>query len=130
MPDQATADAEREIRALESGISAAIVGRDAPFIERVFDDDFVYTGVRGEVRGKKDIVADVTSGELCFELLRFDDVRVRVLGEAALVTGRATTRGKGPMGEISGKFRYTRVYAKRQGEWRLVAFQGTPIAEK
>jgi hypothetical protein len=51
-----------------------------------------------------------------------------VYGETAIVTGRATTKGRSPSGEITGWFRYTRLYVKRPGQWRLVAFQGTPIA--
>src|SRR5581483_2195288 len=95
--------------------------------DRVWGDDFFYTGVRGELRTKQDLLAELRSGDLEFELLRFDGISVRLYGEAAVVTGCATTKGHGPLGEISGQFRYTRVYVKRNGEWQLVAFQGTPI---
>ena len=119
---------DHEFIILENQIAQAVVQGDTAFMDRVWDDDFFYTGVRGEVKTKKDVLAEIRSGDLKFELMQFDDFRVRVYGETAIVTGHATTKERGPSGEITGRFRYTRVYVKRQGQWRLVAFQGTPIA--
>jgi uncharacterized protein (TIGR02246 family) len=124
-------DAVKQIQELEQQIARAVVERDAAFVERVWDDDFAYTGVRGEVKTKTDILAEIKAGELTFEVLKFDDIKVRLFGETAVVTGRATTKGRSPQGEISGVVRYTRVYFRRDGAWRLVAFQGTPaVSEK
>jgi ketosteroid isomerase-like protein len=120
---------ERELADLEQQIGVAIVKRDLSFVDRVWDDDFFYTGVRGEVKRKADILAELKSGELKFESMKFDDIRIRVYADTAVVTGRATTKGRSKMGEITGAFRYTRVYVKREGRWRLVAFQGTPLAK-
>ncbi len=121
-------EAERELRQLEDNIADAVVRRDTAFVDRVWAEEFVYTGVRGEVKTKADILAELRAGDLQFEVLKFDDIRVRVYGDAAVVTGRATTKGRSKQGEISGEFRYSRVYVNRCGAWQLVAFQGTPIA--
>jgi len=121
-------EATREVRQLEDEIAEAVVRRDLAFVERVWADEFVYTGIRGERKSKADILAELKAGELQFELMRFDDVRVQVYGDAAVATGRATTKGRSKQGEISGEFRYTRVYIKRPSGWQLVAFQGTPLA--
>ena len=126
--ERASDDAEAELLKLENEIAAAIVRSDVAFVQRVWGDDFFYTGVRGETKSKKEIVAELESSQLKFERMQFDDQRVRVYGETAVVTGRATTKGRGPQGEISGRFRYTRVYVKRDGAWQLVVFHGTPIA--
>jgi ketosteroid isomerase-like protein len=121
-------EAEAELLKLEGEIAVAIVQSDVAFVQRVWGDDFFYTGVRGETKTKKEIVAELKASQLKFERMQFDDQRVRVYGETAVVTGRATTEGRGPQGEISGRFRYTRVYVKRNGQWQLVTFHGTPIA--
>ena len=120
-------EAEREVRQLEDEIADAVVRRDTGFVDRVWADDFVFTGVRGEVKGKADILTELKAGDLQFDVLKFDDVRVQVFGDAAVATGRATTKGSSKQGEISGEFRYTRVYVKRLDTWQLVAFQGTPL---
>ena len=119
---------EHEITDLGNQVAQAIAKNDAAFVERVFADDFYYTGVRGEVKKKSDILNELKSGELKFELLQFDDIKVRHHGDTAIVTGLATTKGRSPQGPISGQFRYSRVYVKRQATWQLLLFQGTPVA--
>jgi len=123
-------DAERELKQLESQIADAVVKRDLAFVERVWGEDFFYTGVRGELKTKADILAELKTGDLQFDVMKFDDIRVRVYGDTAVTTGRATTKGRSKQGEITGEARYTRVYVKRKGAWQLVTFQGTPLAEK
>ena len=85
-------EAERELRQLEDKIADAVVRRDTAFVDRVWAEEFVYTGVRGEVKTKSDILAELRAGDLQFEVLKFDDVRVRVYGDAAVATGRCTRR--------------------------------------
>jgi ketosteroid isomerase-like protein len=119
--------AEQQLRALEKQIAEAVVGGDVAFVERFWDDDFIYTGVRGEVKRKAEVVAEFKAGTLKFDLMRFDDIRVAVHGDTAVVTGRAVTKGRNSNGEITGEFRYTRVYVKRADGWKVVAFQGTPV---
>lgn len=120
-------DSEREIKQIELKIAEAVLHRDVAFIDRVFANDFAYTGVHGEVKGKADIVGELKAGDLTFEVMKFDDIRVRVFGDAAVATGRAITKGRSKQGEITGQVRYTRVYIKRNNVWQLVAFQGTNI---
>ena len=120
-------NAEQELLDLEQQIAGAVVSNDIGFVERVFGDDFIYTGIRGEIKGKKEIRAEMTAGDLKFTRMEFDLQRVRLFGNVGLVTGRATTKGTSPQGEIAGEFRYTRVYVKSGSQWLLVAFHGTPI---
>jgi hypothetical protein len=56
------------------------------------------------------------------------EVRFRLLGETAVVTGRVQAKVK--MGEtpIVEDVRFTRVYQRRGERWRMVAGQGTRLA--
>jgi ketosteroid isomerase-like protein len=116
--------AEQEIRRLEDEIGQGIVNRDTAFVERVWDEAFSYTGVRGERKGKADIKSELAAGSLQFTVMRFEDIDVRLHGDTAVVAGLAITQGQSPQGPIRGKFRYTRVYVKKDGHWKLVAFHG------
>lgn len=118
---------EREIIDLENKIGQAIVNKDAAFVDRVWGDDFFYTGIRGEIKNKQDILRELKSGDLTFDLLQFDDIKVRHFGDTAIATGLATTKGRTPQGEVTGRVRYTRVYVKRQSAWQLIVFQGTSV---
>jgi ketosteroid isomerase-like protein len=54
---------------------------------------------------------------------------VRVHGDTAILIGRANVKGRFPDGpDISGPYRYMRVFVKQQGQWRLAAVQITAIA--
>jgi ketosteroid isomerase-like protein len=121
---------EDELRDLETRLSEAVVRGDAAFVDRVWDEDFFYTGVRGEVKRKADILNELKAGDLKFEVLKFDDVRVAPYGDVAVVNGRATAKGRNSKGLVVGEFRYTRVWVKRADGWKIVAFQGTPIVVK
>ncbi len=65
-----------------------------------------------------------------FDAIDTDDVQVSVHGDTAVVTGRANVKGKMGAGQdISGQYRYMRVYTKDNGRWRAVASQTTSIVQ-
>ena len=100
----AAEELSKKILDLESRIATAVIRNDTAFIQRVFGSDFVYTGVRGETKGKQEILQEFASGKLRFTEMKFDDQRVRIYGMTAIVTGRATTKGESPQGKIRGVF--------------------------
>ena len=53
---------------------------------------------------------------------------MRIYGEVAVVTGRATPKGVADGREFVDPVRYSRVYVKRDGRWQVVLFQQTRIA--
>ena len=52
-------------------------------------------------------------------------VSVQVYGDAAVETGLLTTTATRDGIDSSGKYRFTRVWVKRNGQWQTVAFQET-----
>jgi len=60
--------------------------------------------------------------------ISFDDTKVRVYGNAAVVTGRGTYKGL-KSGDVI-VIRFTNVWVKRRGAWQLVNYQATPIAPR
>jgi len=59
-----------------------------------------------------------------------DEVMIRVYGDAAVVNGRSTTKRAGQGSEvIARQVRFTRVYAKSKGQWRVVSAHNTLIAK-
>jgi ketosteroid isomerase-like protein len=53
---------------------------------------------------------------------------VRFYGTTALVTSTADVQGTTPDGDISGSYRYTRVYVESQpGIWKIVSFEANRI---
>ena len=75
-------------------------------------------------------IATITSGDLAFESAVLDNVKVRVYGDTAVVTGRTTNKGKYKGQDISGQYQFTDVFVKQGGRWRAVASHATRIAEQ
>ena len=107
----------------------ATVKGDTAFLDQNTADDYTFISPRGALRTKAQILADFKSGEIKFEGYDLDDLQVRVYGDTAVVTGRSTQKGKAYGQDAAGQYRFTRVYVKKDGSWKSVAFQSTRVAE-
>jgi len=112
---------EQAIRQLDSERIQAQVGADAAALDRIYADDFIGIGPSGTVRTKAQVISDFTSGDLKFQSITTDDVRVRVYGNTAVETGRSTMNGQDRGKAVPRDNRFTRVWVKQRGRWRLVA---------
>ena len=112
---------EQVIRKLDNERIQAQIHADAAELERIYADDFIGVGPSGTVRTKLQVISDFTSGDLKFQSITTDDVRVRVYGDAAVETGRSTMDGQDKGKAVPHDTRFTRVWVKQQGRWRLVA---------
>jgi len=114
--------AEQEILALEATWRVAPLAGDLKTVGRVTAEDWVGVGPAGEVMSKAELL-EMLSHPAPFESAAYDDVRVWVYGQTAVVTSHFC--GKGP--DITFEQRFMRVYAKRDGRWQCVATQVVPI---
>jgi ketosteroid isomerase-like protein len=112
---------EQVIRKLDNERIQAQIHADAAALERIYADDFIGVGPSGTVRTKPQVISDFTSGDLKFQSITTDDVRVRVYGDAAVETGRSTMDGQDKDKAVPHDTRFTRVWVKQHGRWRLVA---------
>ena len=118
---------EQAVMQMEEDLRVAVTKGDMKTYGRIVGDDYVYTNQDALVRTKAQVMSDYDSGNLKYESLKFDEIKVHAYGDTAVVTGRSTTTGKDNGKEFAGQFRYTRVYVKRQGRWQIVATQSTRI---
>src|ERR1700687_5724300 len=112
---------EQVIRKLDNERIQAQIHADAAALKRIYADDFIGVGPSGTVRTKPQVISDFTSGDLRFQSITTDDVRVRVYGNAVVETGRSTMNGQDKGKTVPRDTRFTRVWIKQQGRWRLVA---------
>jgi ketosteroid isomerase-like protein len=113
--------AEQVIRKLDNERIQAQIHADVAALERIYADDFIGVGPSGTVRTKPQVISDFTSGDLRFQSITTDDVRVRVYGNAAVETGLSTMNGQDKGNAVPHDTRFTRVWVKQHGSWRLVA---------
>ena len=122
--------AESEILKINEEFDKAIVSRDAAAYERILADDFIFTDFKGNVFNKKQEIEKVRTGDLKFESGKSADVRVKIFGKTAVVTGKFTAKGQSKNQNFTFAERYTAVFVKRNGRWQMVAEQSTEIAQK
>ena len=112
---------EQAIRQLDNERIQAQIGADAAALDRIYADDFIGVGPSGTVRTKAQVLSDFTSGNLKFQSITTDEVQVRVYGNTAVETGLSTMIGQDRGKAVPRDNRFTRVWVKQQGRWRLVA---------
>jgi uncharacterized protein (TIGR02246 family) len=112
---------EQVIRQLDHERIQAQIGADAVALDRIYANDFIGIGPSGTVRTKPQVISDFTSGDLKFQSITTDVVRVRVYGNTAVETGRSIMSGQDKGKTVPRDNRFTRVWVKQHGRWRLVA---------
>ena len=112
---------EQVIRQLDGERIQAQIGADSAALDRIYADDFIGVGPSGTVRTKKQVILDFTSGTLRFQSITTDEVQVRVYENTAVETGLSTMDGQDKGKTVPRNTRFTRVWVKQQGFWRLVA---------
>ncbi len=95
--------------------------RDSTALARLHVDDYVLIDSFGETLSKNDYLHLVQSGQLTYNNIDTKDLKVRLYGDAAIVTGHTSGKAmvNGQMG--SGEFAFTSVYVRQGGEWRLAS---------
>jgi len=118
-----------EIRKVDQERIHAQVHADAVALDRIYADDFIGIGPSGTLRTKKEVLADFTSKKLTFQSITTDDVRIRVYGNAAVETGLSTMKGQDFGKVVPEENRFTRVWIKEGGRWRLVSNHYSNLAK-
>lgn len=119
-------EAEQEIRKLEQDLIAAILRRDSAFLNDILADEISIITPFGDLVGKQMMVN--FDEKLVNESIVTDEIEVRVYDRTAIVTGRATLKSRYENLDLSGQYRFTRIYLKQE-EWRVAAYQATRIEQ-
>jgi ketosteroid isomerase-like protein len=124
--DAATAD----LLALEKEFAEALVKGDADALDGLVSEDWIIIGPEGKVISRTAFLDVVKSGSLTHSTMDFDETRVRLYGDTAIITARAVTTGAYQGQSFSTRERSTDVFVRQQGQWKCVLTQLTAIAEQ
>jgi hypothetical protein len=115
---------------LEHESHEAFLRKDSGTLGRILADDFVFTDPEGKFVTKAEWMADLKSGELAFESIHMDDLRIRIYGDAAVTNGLVTMKMRSGEGSVTGQYCYLAVYVRRDGRWQAVAEQATLLGQR
>ena len=117
-----------KVRALENKLMDAYKQRQVEVFATLLDDDFVITFEDGSTYSKTGYLSYTASGSLRVELSEMSDVKIRLHGNTAIVTGAYHERGDFKGEPFDDHDRFTDVWMKEEGKWRLVASHyGIPL---
>jgi ketosteroid isomerase-like protein len=122
--------AEQELLKLEQEWTNANVKADLAFLDRILAEDWVFTDPEGVIWTKAQSLAVLKSGEDAIASMVPSDMKARVYGDAAVVTGLNTTKETLKGKDISGLYRWTDTWIKKAGRWQCVATHASKIAQK
>jgi ketosteroid isomerase-like protein len=120
-------DATAEIERLEGELAEAIVKRDVQAVERIEVETYVHTDAEANVSTRDDFVRSYREKSTDIKSIRFDDLRVQVYDNAAVVRGIATVGIVRDSAPVTRKARYTRFYVRFKDGWRAVAGHSSPM---
>jgi len=123
-------DIATKVLDLDKQARVAALHGDGTFWEKHATDDYVGTNPRGAVRTRSDAITELKSGTLKYTSVDYDDEKVQVYGDdVVILSARTTVAGTYNGQDISGQYRVMRVWIKKGGDWRLAAFQTTPVGQ-
>ena len=122
-----SAGVEDEIKKIEKERAAAAVKADTATLAKYTSDDYTFINRNGQMADKAQTMSRLKSGDIKLTANDMSDLKVRVYGNTAVVTGRTDIKGTIGGKDMTGPVLFTRVYVKKDGRWQSVAFQQTPI---
>ena len=115
---------EQVVRDLEARLRLAQLASDVATLEQLIADDLLFAGPDGALVSKADDLAAYRDKMLCITAHQPEDLQVRaVRADVLLVSLRARVSGSYAGAPFSALSRYTRVWAKGDGGWRIVGGQ-------
>jgi hypothetical protein len=118
---------EEALRRTLEALARAELERDVPTLERIIHEQYQGVDPAGELLSKEHVVDTYGGGLFVLQTLVMEEQNVRVLGSTGVVTASSTMRGRTPDGEFEQRYRFTDVYVRENGEWRLFASHMTPL---
>jgi len=119
-----------ELSRLEETWNQAHLQGDVNALDALWSDDLVVTVPRMAVLSKQDALAVTRAARMKFQRYHTSDLRIRIYGDSAVVTGRLQRARS--MGEkvLEDDWRFIKVYVRESGRWRVVAFQASESAPR
>lgn len=118
------------VRRLQHAYAEAVLRKDSVALRRIEAADAVIVGPDGSVGTGADDIRAVLSGEVVFDSLKVDSLVIRPVGPVVVVSALSISRARAGTTDISGTYRLLDVWARRGGQWQVVAEQITPVTRR
>lgn len=117
-----------ELTALNTALTDAYQAEDIQFLQDLLTEDHIHNNVFGSRLSKEVFLNDIVTGILVFESYTTPILEWYVDGDTAIATGvieAIAFRGGNQVPATT--FRFTRIFVKRDGLWKVLLFSNTII---
>ena len=118
----------KELYRLEAVWNDAHVKGDADALDALWANDLIVTVAAMPIMNKADALAMVRSNRMPFAKYETSELNVKQFENSALVTGRLVRERAMNGKTIADNWRFTKVYVRSDGRWRVVAWHASPAA--
>jgi ketosteroid isomerase-like protein len=105
--------------------------RDMAFLDKILADDFFALNPQGRLLNKTQQLENLKRPDRVLKVLNPRETQVHFYGDGkvAILTEHVTVDGTDKGVHFGGEYRFLRVFAKQNGEWKVVLAQGSPMPE-
>ena len=118
---------EDDVPRVERELALCYQNSDAACIEQGVMEDYTLTNSKGKITTRADNLEEARKHDPKYEIFENHDMKVRVYGGAAVVTGITHAKGISGGQLFDAEFRFTDTFVKDHGRWRLWAGQAVKI---
>lgn len=127
-----TSDASdiKELTRLELVWNDAHLRGDAKPLDQLWAEDLFVTVPDMPVMNKEESLAIWKAGKMKFDIYRTSDLRIKVYGNSAVVTGQLVRIRDANSTKFEDDWRFTKVYVRQGGRWQVVAWHGSHVGSQ
>jgi hypothetical protein len=128
--EQSDSTAKDELIQIERELAVAWPKGDKQTIDRILAPDWSVTNALGQVQTKDQVMRDAFQSDILkVKSASVDEIKVRLFGNTAIVTGRSVSEGLYVGKSFSATLRFTDVFVKRKRHWQVVASHASVIQQ-
>ena len=131
-PAEKNDKAAQEVIAFRNRYIEAEENRDTAFLDKILADDFFALNPQGRLLNKQQQLENLKRPDRTLKVQNARDTEVRFYGDGkvAVLTEHVTVDGMDKGKPFGGELRFLRVFAKQNGQWKVVLAQSSPVPDQ
>jgi len=116
-----------ELTRLDREFQQAVGAKDPVAVAKYLAEDYILITGSSRILTRKELLEEIAAPGLQWELNESSEVRVRVHGDAAVVTALLQQRGTDKGEHFDSPVRYTDTWIREHGVWRQVSGHASAV---
>ncbi len=125
-----TMESKAQLQELEKKLLNAFGNKDLQTMDELIHDQALFVYPNGLPVTKSMVLENYRSGKSAFSAIVPGEEMIHLFDDTAVVSLHLELKGNYQEQVISAGFRYIRVWKLFQGQWKVIAVSGVPIAKQ